>query len=145
MFQVTWTLSVRRWLVTIIVESTDHWQDPLCSACTCTNPVHTPPVTVLLTICHTPTRCTFTWRGRETGEGEMQISDSSQTGELTFKQQAGGFMVLEGRLYGAYCGAVGLAFIGSRVKDTPSRTNQSWSSYNARAYEQERVGRWGAY
>ena len=72
----------------------------------------------------------------------MEIDDSSQTGELTFKQQEGGFMVLSGSLRGSYCGSDGLRFIGSRVKASPSHTGQSWSSYNARAYEQERVGRW---
>lgn len=73
----------------------------------------------------------------------MQINDSRQTGEVTFKQQAGGFLVLEGVLHGPYCSSEGLRFIGSRVKATPSRTSQTWASYNARAYERERVGRWG--
>lgn len=75
----------------------------------------------------------------------MEIDDASQIGELVFKQQAGGFMVLEGCLKGSYCGSEGMRFIGSRVRDTPRNTRQNWSSYNARNYEQERVGRWGAY
>jgi len=73
----------------------------------------------------------------------MQIDDSSQTGELTFKQQDGGFMVLEGLLKGAYCSREGMRFIGTRVSASASHTSQSWGYYNARTYERERVGRWG--
>lgn len=72
----------------------------------------------------------------------MQIDDSGQTGEVTFKQQEGGFMVLTGCMRGSFCGTNGLQFIGSRVKATPSDSDEDWSYYNARTYEQERVGRW---
>lgn len=74
----------------------------------------------------------------------MEIDDRSQTGELTFKLQDGDFMLVEGVLRGSFCGSEGMRFIGSRVSARASHTGQSWSSYNARAYERERVGRWGS-
>jgi hypothetical protein len=61
----------------------------------------------------------------------VQIDDSRQTGELTFKLQEGGFMVLTGCMSGSFFGAEGMQFIGSRVTATPSDTGEDWSYYNA--------------
>jgi len=87
-------------------------------------------------------RVKFSWRGRETGEGEIQTSFDTQTGEITFKQQEGGFMVMEGRMQGPYCGTGGLRFMGLKAKDTPRSSSHDWDFYTSQQHEQERAARW---
>eukprot|EP00775_Hariotina_reticulata_P001039 gene1039-1377_t len=87
-------------------------------------------------------RVRFSWRGREKGEGEIQTDFDGQTGDITFKQQEGGFMVMEGRMQGPFCESGGLMFIGFRVRDTPKDTDHDWSFYSYEQHEQERVARW---
>lgn len=82
----------------------------------------------------------FTWRGRETGEGEMSFGHGCE-GEISFL----GDGKIEGwiQVYGR------CSFKGVRRPEagTVVRTARSmkaeWEGYNEEAYEEERTGRWG--
>lgn len=82
----------------------------------------------------------FTWRGRETGEGEMSFGQDCD-GEISF--------LGNGRIEG-WIGVYGLcAFEGVRRVEggtavrAAGSMREEWEGYNEEAYEEERCGRWG--
>lgn len=83
----------------------------------------------------------FTWRGRETGEGEIHPDTrGTQTGILQFtNDKCTSFKGLGGFPYlGEEC-----AFRGTRVDDEPSGEPEPWSNFSEDAYEEARRNRWG--
>jgi hypothetical protein len=83
----------------------------------------------------------FTWRGRETGEGEMQFGYDC-SGNIAFL----GDGEIGGELRSTYGN---FQFRGSRVSGEDTRPARSardmrneWEQYNEDEYESERVGRW---
>ncbi|KAF8242581.1 hypothetical protein K440DRAFT_664660 [Wilcoxina mikolae CBS 423.85] len=85
-----------------------------------------------------PFKLYFVWRGRETGEGEIQ-NDNDQRGWIQFQDKK----------FLKFGGEVSVGFIGSRVKFQGFKVsadagpiNKLWGDYSDRAYEMERVRRW---
>ncbi|CAM6096196.1 unnamed protein product [Calypogeia fissa] len=86
----------------------------------------------------------FRWRGRETGEGVIELDSDRELCEVTFSGRGGS------KMSGVFCNSlVGkCTFTGVKV-DTKQRgeggynIQEQWQEHNGRAYESERVGRWG--
>lgn len=78
----------------------------------------------------------FEWRGREHGEGEMNIGALNQ-GNIKFLEKG----KIEGKI-----NVYGVATFQGKRTGAPERTvkdmREEWESYNKEAYERERVGRW---
>lgn len=80
----------------------------------------------------------FTWRGTETGEGEIQYDDSSNGGTVTFTSAS----TCGGTWWGAY-GT--FEFTGKKTSRQTSSVNalrDEYDGYNDEAYEYARVARW---
>lgn len=81
----------------------------------------------------------FTWRGRENGEGEMRFGRDCK-GEISFLGNGNieGWISVYGRC--AFKG-VRRPEAGTMVRASRSM-REEWEEYNERAYEEERTGRW---
>lgn len=81
----------------------------------------------------------FSWRGRENGEGQMEFGDHCQ-GEISFlgSGKIEGWISVYGR-----CEFTGFRRheAGTAVR-TARSMREEWEEYNEDAYERERVGRW---
>jgi len=84
-----------------------------------------------------PTKFFLVWRGRETGEGEIQSGEHSGTIEFT------------NRNYVRFSGDMDMVFVGgsdgfegTKVSDVPGTFSQRWGDFFQSAYEYERVNRW---
>lgn len=85
-----------------------------------------------------PFKLHFSWRGKETGEGEIQNSEGNR-----------GWIQFPNKKYLQFEGEVSISFVGRNVKfsgykistDTENFTKR-WGDYSEEAYERERVGRW---
>jgi hypothetical protein len=87
-----------------------------------------------------PRRLYLQWRGRETGEGQIQLDyDNKHTGYLDFTDA--GCTAFEGV---AFFGFVGprVPFRGFKVSDKGGKMTKSWSDYSENAYEYARKARW---
>lgn len=81
----------------------------------------------------------FLWRGRETGEGEIQLDDdNSNTGQLEFVDD--GCAVFNGWINGDLLGYAG--FKGYKTSLDEGEVSDSWDAYSGDAYESARVNRW---
>jgi hypothetical protein len=81
----------------------------------------------------------FTWRGRETGEGEIQYEDDSNTGQVTFSSAS--------KCSGVWRSGYGdFEFTGKKVSNetsaSVSRCEEEFECFNEEAYEYARVARW---
>ncbi|KAL8729521.1 MAG: hypothetical protein Q9166_004693 [cf. Caloplaca sp. 2 TL-2023] len=80
------------------------------------------------------------WRGRETGEGEIQLGDvKSNAGYLDFIDNA--CTRFEGRISFDLVGK-NLAFTGYKISSSGASVTDSWSNYSESAYENARTARW---
>lgn len=80
---------------------------------------------------------TFKWRGRETGEGEIQLG-SDQEGSITVNGDK-----LTGIMKGPYLGSKGSPFTAVRVShDAPRGEVCDFDFYTHEQYEYERTARW---
>ena len=81
----------------------------------------------------------FTWRGRETGEGEMSFGDGCEGG-ISFlgNGRIEGWIGVYGR-----CEFEGVRRVegGTMVRSSRSMRDE-WEGYNAEAYEEESIARW---
>lgn len=79
----------------------------------------------------------FTWQGRETGEGEIQLDYEGDvnTGHLTFLSKTQVTGVLNSS-YGNF------PFSGSKVSQVPVNKEDTWGDLDSSQYERERVSRW---
>jgi hypothetical protein len=79
----------------------------------------------------------FSWRGRETGEGEIQLDYEGDTnlGSFDFLSNT----TLKGILKSSYGK---FPFTGSKVADVPVHKDDVWDELSETAHEGERVGRW---
>lgn len=84
-----------------------------------------------------PTKFFLVWRGRETGEGEIQSGEHSGTIEFT------------NRNYVRFSGDMDMVFVGgsdgfegTKVSDVPETFSQCWGDFSESAYEYERVSQW---
>ncbi|KAI9710178.1 MAG: hypothetical protein M1828_002211 [Chrysothrix sp. TS-e1954] len=77
------------------------------------------------------------WRGRETGEGEIQNEDD-QIGHLDFLDDAG--TCFEGTMFVPFSGDAVLR--GYKISAASGRIDDNWRDYSDEQYESERVGRW---
>ena len=82
-------------------------------------------------------RVHFVWRGRETGEGEIE-NGKDQVGYMDFKDDSGS--CFEGRIMIPFCGDV--QFEGFKVGSLGGPIRDTWSDYSDAQYEYERVARW---
>jgi hypothetical protein len=85
--------------------------------------------------------CPFLWRGRESGEGEMSFGPDNR-GSITF--------LGNGKIKGRMEWMGGFDFVGVKVNRKNVAWGKSvkgwkveWRGINERAYENERVSRWG--
>lgn len=83
-------------------------------------------------------RVFFCWRGRETGEGEIQLdTNGGNEGHIDVDLASATF---KGTFKG---GLVGNApFEGYKLSDEPGNYPEDWSSFSEEAYEYARVRRW---
>jgi hypothetical protein len=79
----------------------------------------------------------FSWRGRETGEGEIQLDyeGNVNTGVLTFLSKT----QLRGVLRSSFDD---FPFSGNKIGKVPLNKDYCWSKYSESAHERERVERW---
>lgn len=82
-------------------------------------------------------KVSFTWRGYETGEGEIEFDDvDTNSGSFNFLSKT----KLEGVLKSSF-GA--FPFTGCKVSREPvDNRDDKWDHYSAEAHERARVGRW---
>jgi hypothetical protein len=87
----------------------------------------------------------FRWRGRETGEGEIQLGSDEKLCSITFSGPGG--CKLTGTFNNEYTGKSKFSGIKTsteqRKRSRGIGVEEQWRGYNARAYERARVGRWG--
>jgi hypothetical protein len=79
------------------------------------------------------------WRGRENGEGEIQLDmdGTTNTGEITFSKDG---KKLNGVLKSDYGN---FKFSGVKVDDKPASSDTAmWDNCTASQHEYERVARW---
>lgn len=79
----------------------------------------------------------FTWRGRETGEGEIEFDDvNTNSGSFNFLSTT--------KLKGVLKSTFGnFPFTGCKVSRVPvDKRDDTWDDYSEEAHEAERVGRW---
>ena len=86
----------------------------------------------------TTRRVHFVWRGRETGEGQIE-NDKDQVGYMDFKDDCGS--CFDGRIMIPFCGDV--RFEGFKVGSLGGPIRDTWNDYSDARYEYERVARWG--
>ncbi|KAK4548251.1 hypothetical protein LTR36_010121 [Oleoguttula mirabilis] len=81
----------------------------------------------------------YRWRGRETGEGEIQLGSDQRSYDLTFTEYGT-------RLEGVFGGCVErTGFTGMKVRAGGNQQGSSagmWGGFSGASYEAERVGRW---
>lgn len=80
----------------------------------------------------------FTWRGEETGEGEIQLDYEGDVNLGSFN------FISKTQLKGVLKASLGKwSFTGCKVAKAPADTEDKWENYSEEAYERARVGRWG--
>ncbi|KAF2217032.1 hypothetical protein CERZMDRAFT_93096 [Cercospora zeae-maydis SCOH1-5] len=86
---------------------------------------------------------TYAYRGRETGEGEIQLLSDEASYRIVFKDRGS---TMEGKFSGTGVGRV--KFTGSKVSKGSHRRAASeceWECYSPDAWERARKGRWGRW
>ena len=85
-------------------------------------------------------RCYLRWRGRETGEGEIQLDhDNHNTGHLDFTNST--YSKFEGVASFDLVGEA-VPFTGYKVSGVGGPVTRTWEEFSEKAYEYERVARW---
>jgi hypothetical protein len=82
------------------------------------------------------------WRGRETGEGEIQLDDDSNpshVGQLEFTDAT--LTKFKGFTSIPSAGEK-VEFLGYKVNAIPQQTAEDWNCFSESQYERQRVGRW---
>lgn len=86
-----------------------------------------------------PLRHNFQWRGRETGEGEIQLDyDGSNVGRFDFVDKTR--TVLKGVIATPFTGPA--EFKGYKISSVAGRQTEYWDDFGEDGYEEERRGRW---
>jgi hypothetical protein len=86
-----------------------------------------------------PRRLYLQWRGRETGESEIQLDyGNTHTGHLDFTDA--GCTVFEGVANLVY--VYKAKFRGFKINDEPARKTRSWGDYSEEEHEYARTARW---
>jgi hypothetical protein len=79
----------------------------------------------------------FTWRGIETGEGEIQLDYEGDVNVGSFN------FISKTQVKGVFESSYGKwPFTGCKVAKSPADTGDSWEDYSEEAHERARVGRW---
>jgi hypothetical protein len=84
------------------------------------------------------------WRGRETGEGVIQLdedTDPSHIGQL--KWTDGSLTKFIGAVKIPFVSRDLVRFVGYKVDANPREAPEDWNNFSESQYERERVGRWG--
>lgn len=85
-----------------------------------------------------PFKLHFSWRGRETGEGEIQNSECNR-GWIQFLNKK--HLQFEGEVSIDFVGR-NAKFSGYKISTDTENFSKRWGDYSEEAYERERVGRW---
>ena len=80
------------------------------------------------------------WRGKETGEGQIQLDGSNEhVGQLNFPDNDG--FEFEGTAAFGFIGKK-IRFQGFKIQSLAGPATRSWNDYSEAAYERARVARW---
>jgi len=82
------------------------------------------------------------WRGRETGEGEIQLDDDSNpsnVGQLEFADNT--LANFKGFMNIPFAGDK-VEVLGYKVNAKPKQSAENWNNFSKSRYESERMGRW---
>ena len=89
----------------------------------------------------------YRWRGRETGEGEIEVGSDKNLTSITFSGQGGA--KLSGTIECEYvqgCEFTGIKMeMGGPQEASRIKIEEEWRELNERAYDRECTRRWGGW